>query len=106
MSADYERYKRDKESKAFYSSVAWRECRRIVLERDNYLCQLCLKDKTLKPADLVHHIVYLRNDWSLALSEDNLISVCHQCHEHIHKDDRTVIKKVEKKERNVRVIKG
>lgn len=38
----YDKYKRNKESRAFYTSTAWLECRKIALERDAYLCQDCL----------------------------------------------------------------
>ncbi|EHT91970.1 HNH endonuclease family protein [Staphylococcus aureus subsp. aureus CIGC348] len=35
----------------------------------------------------MHHIVYLDNDFNKALDLNNLMSVCHACHNKIHAND-------------------
>lgn len=54
----------------------------MVLNRDNYTCQYCRgkhKDSKLE----VHHIVYRSNGGSN--EESNLITLCHTCHQNVHK---------------------
>lgn len=54
----------------------------MVLNRDNYICQYCKgkhKDSKLE----VHHIVYKCNGGSN--EESNLITLCHTCHQDVHK---------------------
>ena len=69
---------------AFYSSGAWKHVRDLAGKRDHYLCQDCLKAGRVTPAEIVHHIVELTpdniNDPDVALSLDNLVSVCRECH--------------------------
>jgi 5-methylcytosine-specific restriction endonuclease McrA len=71
-------------AKQFYNSKAWKECRKIVLRRDLYTCAHCY-DK----ASEVHHVIELTpeniNDPSIALNPDNLLSLCHRCHDKITK---------------------
>jgi len=75
----------------FYKSKQWLGVREYVIRRDNYLCKVCGK-----PAEEVHHIIHLSpkniSNPILALGEDNLISVCRDCHFKIHRED--IIKKV------------
>lgn len=84
----------------FYHSKAWEKLRLIALDRDNYLCQSCLKDNKITDAKIVHHITYVDHDFSKALDLDNLVSVCQDCHNKIHANDndKTIM-------RNVRVMK-
>lgn len=80
----YDKYKRDKQARDFYHSLAWEKAREQVLIRDHYLCQHCLKEKRITPADMVHHIKPLKDYWDLRLTLTNLISLCHACHNRIH----------------------
>ena len=80
----YDKYKRNKERKAFYQSAAWEKCRRLALERDSYLCQDCLKQNILTPADMVHHIRELKDCPQLSLTLSNLVSLCNACHNKKH----------------------
>jgi 5-methylcytosine-specific restriction enzyme A len=67
----------------FYASKAWRDCRKQILRRDLYTCRDCF-DR----ANEVHHIVELTPgnlNSSLALDPDNLVSLCHACHDKITK---------------------
>lgn len=70
----------------FYNSRAWRKFRLKILQRDHYECQHC-KAKGVRKivrATHVHHIKELRDRPDLALEPDNLISLCHMCHEEEH----------------------
>lgn len=80
----YDKHKRNKESKQFYQSAAWSKVRLMALERDNYLCQECFQNKRLTKADVVHHIIEVRDDFTKALELDNLVSICHKHHNRIH----------------------
>ena len=62
---------------AYLGTNAWRIKREAVLERDNYTCQGCLKNK----ATQVHHLTYDRAGQEMLF---DLISVCTQCHNLIH----------------------
>jgi 5-methylcytosine-specific restriction enzyme A len=77
---EYDLYKRDKRSSAFYKSKAWQLLRLSALSRDNYLCQHCIKEKKIRPAMDVDHIVPIKVNWELRLSLDNLQSLCRSCH--------------------------
>lgn len=85
----------DKEVKAFYNSSAWKHKRMEILERDRYECQDCRKrlkkaaehgeqlsgrDRLIRRAEEVHHVRELKEHPELALDNDNLISLCTQCH--------------------------
>ena len=75
-----------------------------IRERDNYLCQVCLREKyntQLKYnfSELeVHHIIPLEEDVSKAFDNDNLITLCRYHHELAERGDisrdelRTMIK--------------
>lgn len=68
----------------FYNSKAWRDVRKIALRRDLYTCAYCQRR-----AEEVHHIIELTpeniNDPMITLNPDNLISLCHSCHDKITK---------------------
>ena len=85
----------DKEVKAFYNSSAWKNKRLEILERDHHECHVRRKrlrdagkegrllsgrDRKIWPAEEVHHIKELKEHPELALVDDNLISLCTQCH--------------------------
>jgi 5-methylcytosine-specific restriction protein A len=59
---------------------AWRKLRRIVLARDKYLCQLCLKSGRVTEAQVVDHITPKAKGGTDNL--DNLQSLCNHCHDH------------------------
>lgn len=82
---EYNRFSRDKTIDNFYRSKEWRRLRLVALSRDNYLCVWCKEKGILNKADVVHHIVETTEDWSLRLTLDNLVSLCHGCHNAHHK---------------------
>lgn len=73
----------------FYSLSLWQKVREDVKIRDHYECQRCNYYKRLRTSirsgDLhVHHICELEKFPQLALNLNNLITVCHECHNIIH----------------------
>lgn len=78
--ADYNRHRRDKESDRFYHSRAWLNKRKEVMERDGGLCQECLANGDIVSADVVDHIIDLKQDKDKALDCDNLVAMCHEHH--------------------------
>jgi len=71
-------------AKQFYNSKAWRDTRKQILRRDLYTCAYCYGR-----AEEVHHIQELApdniNDANIALNPDNLVALCHSCHDKITK---------------------
>lgn len=101
----YDKYNRDKEAKRFYNSKAWRTVREMVLTRDNYLCQQCLKEKNITPAYTVHHIKELKECPELALDEKNLETICHAHHNKEH-PEKGKTKEIEPISKKIKVVKG
>lgn len=81
----YNRYGRDSEINSFYKSKEWKHMRALAFERDNGLCQRCVKRGILKSANVVHHIIEVKEDWNQRLLLSNLESLCHSCHNAHHK---------------------
>lgn len=69
---------------AFYHSSKWRKLRASVLAEAFHLCESCKEQGELTPADTVHHLVELKEDWALRLTRENLIAICRTCHEKVH----------------------
>ena len=79
-SREYNHYRRDPESDKRYGSE-WRKIRARYIAA-NPLCEACLREGRLRPAEHVHHIVPLRG--SNDNSESNLMSLCQHHHSSIH----------------------
>jgi 5-methylcytosine-specific restriction endonuclease McrA len=73
----------------YLKSERWQEITKIILKRDNYLCQSCLYEK----ATVVHHTEgrYRKNEPLFTL-----ISLCSRCHDIITEIDRGNYEKVGK----------
>ncbi len=75
---------------SLYKSGYWEDKRLNILKRDHYQCQRCLGkfgnvDRIrLKKANTVHHIIELKDAPELMLEDDNLISLCSNCHNIVH----------------------
>ncbi len=82
---EYNRYKRDGKANAFYQSREWKHIRKLALERDNFLCQMCLRDGNLVKGVIVHHLEEIKDNWNRRLDLSNLEVVCRNCHNRIHK---------------------
>lgn len=86
--------------RGFYHSSAWRRVRKVVLQRDSYICQHCKAQGKLTPATEVHHIKELEDFPDVALEVTNLISLCWRCHELTKQRKSKVFPE------GVRIIKG
>ena len=89
---------------AFYTCKEWKDLRPKIIERDNNTCQRCLgkwsdgkhpikrikltRGTNKKPLQ-VHHIVEIKDDFSKCLDANNLVTLCHKCHDEIHDRDIT-----------------
>lgn len=59
--------------------------RQLVLERDNYTCQMCMKNKTVLVVGLhCHHIQGATQNPMLSNDPDNCITLCKNCHKIVH----------------------
>lgn len=63
----------------FYHSKEWTKLSQLYRYK-NPLCEQCLKEKIYKKADVVDHIIEIRDDWSKRYDETNLQSLCHFHH--------------------------
>lgn len=82
---DYDDKRKGDKYRKFYKSVQWRIVRDYILKRDNYICQDCIKDNKITICNTVHHIIEVKEDYSKALDENNLITLCADCHNKVHK---------------------
>lgn len=87
---DYERYRneRDKTYIQFYQGRVWKSTRKSVMLEYDYLCQECLRQGYYQQANVVDHIIELKDDWSKRLDKDNLIPLCHSCHNKKTKEEQ------------------
>lgn len=87
----------EQECRAFYNGMKWRNMRSYIKEKNNYECQECKrqgkvsldiyeknKNDRKKIKLVVHHIKELKDYPELALDEDNLETLCVECHNMIH----------------------
>lgn len=81
----YDKTKRDKDSVKFYNSTMWKNTRAYVLDRFNYIdVYQYYINKVLVPADTVHHIVELKDNWDRRYDVSNLIPLSDSTHMMIH----------------------
>lgn len=77
------------ERRIFYNSVEWKLKRHEILDRDNYECQWC-KENGLVTTQFdsileIDHIKELEYYPELALMNENLRTLCKDCHNKRHK---------------------
>lgn len=67
----------------FRNTKQWQRKRKEIRDRDLNICRYCFlcKQKITTAALSVHHIVPLEKNYDLRLSNGNLITLCHDCHE-------------------------
>lgn len=75
---------RDHRLDKFYNCRAWRHLKSYVLKLQHYECQLCGIQGKAVPADVVHHIIPVRDRPDLALTQTNCMALCKECHKKIH----------------------
>lgn len=82
MKSHYEHFSRGYNSGERYDSV-WRKTRNRYIAQ-HPLCEMCLKQGRMTPADEVHHIKPVSHGGGSEFS--NLMSLCRSCHTKIHHD--------------------
>lgn len=68
----------------FYKSREWLDLRQLALRRDNYECQMHRAKAKYHHAQCVHHLREVKPYPHLALTLDNLMSLCNVCHNEVH----------------------
>ena len=69
-------------------STRWQRVREQALERDCYICRMCLEQGFINHNSLeVHHICKIEENESLAYELDNLLTLCSEHHKEVE-DDR------------------
>lgn len=68
-------------------SPKWQKKRLEILQRDDFACQVCgCKDKTLH----VHHTAYENGNNIWEYDDNQLITLCEDCHEYEHMIDASI----------------
>lgn len=77
---------------SFYRGSAWAKCRASYIKSVGGLCETCKARGLYRAGKIVHHKIPLTNDNitdpAIAYGFNNLVLVCHQCHEDIHKSKK------------------
>lgn len=76
----YNKERTDKQYVAFYKTKEWGIVRALALTRDGYQCVECKKKGVKKLAQMVHHKIPVKKDWTKRLELNNLESLCEACH--------------------------
>lgn len=71
-----DRYRGSRHQRGYGS--AWQRLRKRIMERDNYLCQVCLQTGRISSADAVDHIV--AKAFGGDDNPENLQAICNSCH--------------------------
>ena len=83
----------------FYGSRQWKAARDLAYRRDKCLCQDCLAEGKITPADEVHHIKPLDatnyTNPAVSLALDNLVSLCNAHHQARHGKATTTTRRYE-----------
>ena len=80
---------RDNKWQKYYGTKEWHNLRQTKLYKQP-LCERCLLHDRVRPATEVHHQKVFgsfpteEERWYWFLNYDNLISLCHECHQYIH----------------------
>ena len=93
---------RDPEYIELINCQQWRDVRNAKMVEAKHLCENCLREGKMKPATEVHHIHPVGDALSfeekkrLCYDPNNLICLCHECHEQIHREMGQRTKKYKK----------
>ena len=90
------------EADRFRWTSKWQKKRREIKERDNFICQICLREmydpeRKFETDNLsVHHMIPVEEDWDKRLDNNNLLTICEKHHIMAEQGDipREVIKKI------------
>lgn len=62
----------------------WKRKASVIKKRDDYLCQVCKRNNKTTEGTHVHHISPVETNPDLAMENNNLITLCNDCHEKMH----------------------
>lgn len=91
----YDKYYRNKGSKRFYNSEVWRKTKEMKLNQSP-LCEYCRMEGKTIAADVVHHLVPVKQDGEHNLDLRFLVSLCHGCHNAVESEMEKKRKEKEK----------
>lgn len=77
-----EEYKRE------LSTSAWMRRKYDILQRDNFVCSICMADNSEIPLD-VHHITYIDDRKAWEYPDYLLVTLCRDCHKAEHYQKNT-----------------
>lgn len=85
----YKRYKdnrTDIKEQQFYNSSEWKSKREYILGKYSYIdIYAYYTEGVIIPADTIHHIVELKDNWDKRLDSFNLLCCSKESHQEIHK---------------------
>lgn len=107
--ADYDKYRRDRQSRDFYNSSGWHHVRDMALQTDQGIdVYMYMTEHKIIPADTGHHIIPIKDDRSRKLDVSNIMSVSGASHSIIeqgYRDDKqAMIVKLQMMLRDYRAI--
>ncbi len=82
-----------KQGSKFYNTKQWKNLRNRYI-KEHPFCEICESKGIIKLAEEIHHKeeflkgITDEDKWDLLLDEDNLISLCSDCHHKIHNEER------------------
>lgn len=76
-----------------YQALKWKRFREKILRRDGYMCQCCKRYGRTTEATEVHHIRHADEYPELVYEADNVISLCHSCHNKQHPEKAKAAKR-------------
>jgi 5-methylcytosine-specific restriction protein A len=76
---EYKRKRKDKQEQKIYSSARWKKIREMKMKECGGLCQECLKKGFIVKAEVVDHIIEIK-DGGCAFCLENLQCLCKSCH--------------------------
>lgn len=81
-----------KATASFYNTQAWQTCRAAYLKSRGGLCEVCLSQGLIVPAEAVHHRTHITvqnmDDPNITLNWNNLQALCRDHHAMMHKGER------------------
>ena len=80
-----------------YSTRRWGKKREAILKRDGYKCMECSRKNITTSATMVHHINPADRYPDLFLANENLISLCDECHNKMHDRKHKTLSKLGRK---------
>ena len=75
----------DNDLSPFYNDRYWRNLTMEIIKNNHNECTLCKQRGKYTQAQMVHHIEPLKQSPELAYNRDNLMPLCNDCHDRVHK---------------------